>query len=512
MDAELEHQLKACKDLPSLSGSAIQIMQLCQRPDFAINELSQAISRDPALSAKLIKTVNSPFFGLSKKVTSVRRALVLLGANSVRTLAMTISVLGNLHTTREVQHHNWFWRRSLIAASVSRALARGYSFGDPELAFLAGLLQDIGVLSLMQALGRPYTHILTLTFRNHHESLIHERRSFNADHIEVGLWFAKRWSLPEEIRGAIASSHGKVSAVGNLKINKWVSVSGPVADIFMGEGDRDDVYYAREQCRKVLNLDEADFESLLDEVARDLPALSRMLDVELIDIEQTQAAFIAAREALWFQELETATPGQTEVLPRATLEQFQQEDRIRFDTITGLCDKRRFPRMFEAKFERALESRQPLSVIACSIRRFNALHMLHGRDFCESVLAGVGKVVQALLRDVDLASRTSTDDLVVVLMGADEDGAERFSRTLQSRISKLSFPTDEGGLQVSAFTGTATAFGIARYHFSGHLPLLEAALTALGQASQEETVSASYHMRKSMEVVQFPWGNVRRGE
>jgi two-component system, cell cycle response regulator len=122
MDAGLLTQLNRCTTLPTLPAVAVQVLDLCQKPEPQIPAIAKVISNDPALAAKLLKMVNSPLFGLRNEITTVTHAISMLGLNSVRTMALSFTLAQSIKGGKQ----NWFndyWKRSALAARSPRSLA-----------------------------------------------------------------------------------------------------------------------------------------------------------------------------------------------------------------------------------------------------------------------------------------------------------------------------------------------------------------------------------------------------
>ena len=160
MNTELIKKIQSCPNLPSLPSIAVQILDLAAKPNVDIAEIARLISKDPALSTKILRTVNSSFYGRSQAVSTVSHSLVILGLQSVKTLVLGFSLVTTLHKdkSRGFNHLN-YWRRSIYAATAARTIATKMNLVQQEEAFLGALLQDIGMLVLDTVLGPQYGDI-----------------------------------------------------------------------------------------------------------------------------------------------------------------------------------------------------------------------------------------------------------------------------------------------------------------------------------------------------------------
>ena len=157
MDHEFIARLIHTTRLPSPPAVAVRVLDLVQDPQVSVSALAGAISHDPSLSTKVLQTANSSFYAQARTIASVTDAIVVLGLNSVRTLALGFSLVDNL---RRHGHggfdHDAFWRRSLVSAVGARAVAARVSPQHKEEAFLGGLLLKLGVLALSADLDQAY--------------------------------------------------------------------------------------------------------------------------------------------------------------------------------------------------------------------------------------------------------------------------------------------------------------------------------------------------------------------
>ena len=239
MNPLVQERLKNCQTLPSLPGVALQILQLCEGEHPDLIKMTEVISQDPALTLHMLKLVNSPFYGLRREVHTISHALSLLGANSVRTLALSFSLVQGLRRDdsegRELPN---YWRRSLISGVASRALGDWAQLPQIEELFLVSLLQDVGMLALRESFPETYANLVEESHGQHETLLQLEKEKLECDHGEVSSWLARQWHLPEIYELGLRFSHdldpSKVPE-GSLSFIKFVALSGLLADIWVSE-------------------------------------------------------------------------------------------------------------------------------------------------------------------------------------------------------------------------------------------------------------------------------------
>ena len=213
----IEEIIKNHKELPTLPGIAIRILDAVGKNQTNLKEIADILSTDPPLSAKVLKLINSPFYGLPTKITSVQRAINLLGLNTVKNLALSFSLL-NEHKNDGNGNFDYtmFWKNSLVSAIAAKTIAQKIFPDFAEDAFFLGLLHNIGVLALWQCFPDEYRLVLDKIKDN--QSTFHEAEDdiFGSNHMDVGRYLAKSWGLPETFTFPIEYHHKP----DKLKTNK----------------------------------------------------------------------------------------------------------------------------------------------------------------------------------------------------------------------------------------------------------------------------------------------------
>jgi len=199
-------------EIPTLPVVIPKLLTLMESDKTDAADIADAISRDPALSSKILKVANSAYYGFSKGISSLEKAVPLLGFNMVQSLALSIGVLRSLPAGKKSTHFSQqdLWIHSLAVATVMKELGKRYGKGnDREYLFIIGLLHDIGKIVLDQYFGELF-HRAIEEFHNLGNIELHqaETREIGVDHGEVGAMLLTRWKFPDKISNAIAVHHG----------------------------------------------------------------------------------------------------------------------------------------------------------------------------------------------------------------------------------------------------------------------------------------------------------------
>jgi hypothetical protein len=226
--------------------------------------------------------VNSGFYGLQQKVSSIRQAAALLGLHSVRTLVLGFSLASRMQGQKAGFDHLNYWRRSMYSATAARSLARQVLPDRTEEAFVAALLMDIGALLLDQILGEEYSALYAQA-RTHADLPILEMHKIGMSHAEAGGVLAEHWKLPDLLKLPIAAHHAaKQVAEGPMRrMCEVVSVASRVADIFVCEDPAAVIASVRHSTLGLFAIDNESTDMLLCEVGQKTAALAPMFDVSL---------------------------------------------------------------------------------------------------------------------------------------------------------------------------------------------------------------------------------------
>lgn len=182
--------------LPSPSGTALEVVRLCNNETSSLHEIAEVIQTDPALSAEIIKYANSAFLSTGIQVASIQKATVKLGMKTVVNLSLGFSLLSSnkIGNCRNFDYP-LFWRTSLAEALAARELARLEKAFDPDELFVCALLAHMGTLSLATIFPQDYAEMLGQK-RATPVSFARERQDFGIDSAEFTLELFLKWGLP----------------------------------------------------------------------------------------------------------------------------------------------------------------------------------------------------------------------------------------------------------------------------------------------------------------------------
>lgn len=203
----MEKLLKNAESLPTLPNVVMQVNAMLQDPDTDTRDLSRMIERDVALVTRILRLVNSAFFGLRSKVGNIPDAVSILGFDTLHRITLSLAVITTLGSLRK-SPGDWLWPHAIRTAVGAEYLAIETKLCRPNDAFVAGLLHDIGLMVLARSMPDLFQRILDETKKQQKPFFIVEESLIPGfSHATLGGLMAKRWYLPPCLCQAIALHH-----------------------------------------------------------------------------------------------------------------------------------------------------------------------------------------------------------------------------------------------------------------------------------------------------------------
>ncbi len=197
--------------MPSLSTTVIKVLETCNDPRASANDLQRIISLDPVLTARVLRLINSAYYSPGVPITSLTRAIVMLGLNTVKNLALSFAILENLKSNRSfsVFSSDEFWTHSLCVGVIAKLLAafKGDTPHRLEAYFVAGLLHDLGKIPLNRQFPEEYHRAWEAADKDQDTLRHSEMKLLGMDHCTVGCMIAKKWRLGSTLVETLSHHH-----------------------------------------------------------------------------------------------------------------------------------------------------------------------------------------------------------------------------------------------------------------------------------------------------------------
>lgn len=452
MNQDLLESVKKCPALPTMPTVAMQILEIARNPEVDIQDIADLVSNDPALSSKVLKTVNSSFYGLSKSVGTISQAVVILGLQSVKTLALGFSLVGGLNKTHpEGFDHMQYWRRSIYGAVASRIIAERMKLVQTEEAFLAGLLQDIGMLALYAHLESDYGRVCKEA-GSHRKLAGFEAERLELDHAAVGAALTEDWSLPPMLTVPIGCHHDPDQAEDTHRpLAQVVQLSSLFAEVFMDNNEADAIQVARDGARHLLGFDEEEVDKQLQLVGKSTREVANLFEVNIGKQTDYQTILAQAREAMLEMTLQSH-----QLAARLQDKNAELTERATTDPMTGVANRAKFDSALAEEFSRAKKFLRPISVLFIDADHFKGLNDTFGHEAGDVALKRIASLLQRACRKVDLVGRLGGEEFGCLLNETDLVGAAQLGEAIRLTIAEEAIDYEGQRLPVTVSVGVAS--------------------------------------------------------
>lgn len=474
MSPDLIDALALCRNLPSPPAIAVRIIELAQDPETDIATAADVISMDMALSARMMRIANSPLYASRRRIENLGQALTMLGLNATLQLALGFALTRNLNDGSGDQScYERVWRRSILSALAARFLGHARGNRRSEELMLAGLLQDIGILALLQLLPDRYSELLARSADNA-TLLANEHTELECNHADVGARAAEQWNLPHYLTRAIAQSETPEQAEDIFQ--KCVAMSGCIADIWLAEDADSARAHALRQVHLHLQLDSTQFDQVLAQISGLLPDISALFDSSIPTPARVQYLIEHASELVALRNLREL---QDASLARQRADEFELRanrlsEQAHLDALTGVLNRRQLETVLEQEFVRASRHDWPLSVAFIDLDDFKKINDLHGHLTGDEVLRAFATKLQELMRNSDIVARFGGEEFIVMFPSTPEDIAVDVIRRVLSTIAITPMAQIDGTPLHVTFSAGVAAHG-AYERFATVQDLLRAA-------------------------------------
>lgn len=468
----------------------MRVIELGRDPDANLTVLTGLLARDPAMASRILRVCNSPLYAQRRATSNLHQAVMLIGMNATMTLALSFSlteVFRSKHGDRMALER--IWRRALISAQASRLIGARLRLGSLDELYLAGLLQDLGILALHAAMPERYSVLLT-NFESHDQFLEVEREALETDHGEAGAWLMRHWGLPERLVLSATATHApdESQLTGPaLSFMHCVALAGHVAEFLLSEGKEATIDVAANSAERWFDLDQESLQEVIQEIVLTLPEVAKLFELEILSPRMASGLIDQARELLATRNLRLIHQASEHQQKMQEMRQTAKmlEEAASHDALTGLHNRRHFDQMLEMEFTLATDNGWPLTLGLLDLDWFKQINDTQGHLVGDAVLIKVAAVLKQNLRERDHVMRYGGEEFVVLLPGLSvEDAITAFER-LRAAVGA----TDHSGEDGKIFHVT-TSIGLASHMDGVHciedgLQLIRAADRALYDAKRQ---------------------------
>lgn len=438
MNSALLERVLSAPRLPTLPAVAMRVIELTQDKDVSLKELSATIQNDQALASKVLRTVNSSFYGLSKKCTTISQAMVALGINTVKTLALGFSLVKMVKDGAQAGFdYEEYWQRGIYTGAAARAVAGFVKGIDPEEVFLGGILQDVGMVALFQALGQEYLSVLSEAQGDHRGLTKAEIKALEMTHADIGAMLAQRWKLPDRLVSLI-KYHERPTAgpLDHASCIRVVGLGNIAADLLAGRDAPNNLRRFHERCAQWFAMNADGSEALLKKIGAGAKELAQLLRVDIGHVPSEDEILAIASERMVQISLEQEREAGELAEKNASL----QREAVT-DSLTGAWNRKHFNEASQSAFDTALKNGGCMAVVFFDADKFKSVNDTHGHQAGDAVLMELALRMKRHFEPAGgLVCRYGGEEFAVVLDGKNRADAAKLAESF--RVAQEGRPID----------------------------------------------------------------------
>jgi len=416
--------------LPTLPAVALQVLELSRDTNVDIKAVADAVRNDQALVTKVLRTVNSSFYGLVKPCATVRQALVYLGLNTVKSIVLGFSLVESMNGGDESTigfNYVSYWRRALASAVAARELATRLRVDDPEEAFLTALMQDFGMVVMHRVHGDTYLQCIDLA-RSHGDLPDIEYEHLELTHHAVAAEMARRWNLPDHVCDAMHRHHDLEQSDATA-FSRIVALACCIAEVLERAPDREalDRYHAL--AMKWFELEPSDADLVFETIRTSVGELSNLYDVETAEIPSIDVLLGEAEDRLVEHQC-------TQERVRVELESSNHElmSQALHDPLTGVKNRKFLEAEFNRLFVQSHDERSSFAMLCCDADHFTRINDTLGHAAGDEVLVQYAARLSDVVGDEGVVCRHGGEAFTVLCDGMSRAEAAELAERLRTAI------------------------------------------------------------------------------
>ena len=459
-DDKIKKILGTAHKLPTLPGIAIKILEAVRKEEACLKEIGEILSKDPSLSTEVLRAINSPFYGLSTKVTTVSHAVNMLGINTVKSLSLSFSIVKNFEAEKSnAFDYTGFWKDSLTSAVSAKILAANLLPHFSDDAFFLGLIHNIGQLVISLILPDQYNLISKEMERSGCASHEAENQILGFNHMQVGEHLIQSWNFPNNFSIPVRNHHeAEKLDIEDPEIDtiaKILHLSTLFIDLNNFEDQR--FYMAFAQLKFLITQygyqDKIEIESIAKEVHQQTLNVFPLFELQIAEEKDYIDLIEQARNEL----IHLSSNFMQQVCEQKKMIESLSEKALR-DALTDLPNYRAFQETIDKEVQRGNRYGHGLCLILVDIDHFKNVNDTYGHLAGDYILKVVAYHLHKSLRGSDLIARYGGEEFAIILPETSKVDGLLVAERLRETVESLQMEYEGQTLSVTA------SFGISYLH------------------------------------------------
>ncbi|WP_166830842.1 sensor domain-containing diguanylate cyclase [Thalassoroseus pseudoceratinae] len=461
----------ASSQLPTLPSVAVELLELSNDPATELPMVVQVIKTDPAIAAKILKVTNSSYYGFKKEVTTLERAVSLLGTRAVTSLALSFSLVDAATSTGKLaDHFQAYWRQSVVQGLAAEVLGQEFHNPKEHDFFLAGLLADLGRLAMLKTIGPEYTSTLETMMERQSWLAEQERDDLGFDHVEIGTKLMENWKLPPALIEASRFHHRSLDEIREHTNEvtaspvQCVATAAAIGDYYCMENQGPALERVRELANSFYQLESNQLQELLTTIKSRIDHAAELFNVdptiirapnELLAMANEQLARLAVQERL--EHVESMEEHKRLERETQRLKAVNQElqKRILHDPLTKIYNRAYLEDALRRETDRCCRLAEAIGLVFIDVDKFKNLNDTHGHAFGDVVLQRVARTMQKTLRGADILARYGGEEFVALVMNPSPEGIQIVAERLRTAVEREIIELNNTRVPVTVSLGCA---------------------------------------------------------
>lgn len=457
--------------LPTLPGVAVKLLELTKDPETEIRQVIDVISADPAISAKILKSANSSFFGLACEVRTIDRAVPLLGTTVATSLALSFSLNDDAMSRGPVAgYYQAYWQQSIVQACAAELLGCRQNKALAGEFFLCGLLLDLGRLAMLKTIARQYLEVLDSDAAKQAPLTECETKTLGFNHVDIGAKLMANWKLPQLMVQAAELHHAPLERFGELtdqphyQLVAAMAAAAAVGDYVCTPLKGQALDRLRHLTSEHCELSSDDLDDFLKEVDERIKQAGDLFKVDMTELGSPADLMVEANEQLAQLALREHLASTQAVVRQQTVEaemraleskNIELQQQALHDPLTKLYNRHFFDATLEKEYNRCIRTAMPVGIIFADVDHFKRLNDTYGHQAGDAVLQRIATLFNETVRNSDTVGRFGGEEFVVLVSQPSEKGLEKLADRIRERVAAEEFQFNGETILVTISLGAA---------------------------------------------------------
>ena len=454
--------------LPTIPAVAIRLLEMLSDPGIPTSEIVTLVQADPAITAKILKAANSPFYSGGRKIDSLDRAVIWIGRHAVTCLALSFSLSENAHAGGPLKKYfKDYWLQSVIQALSMETLAKRFEAGSRGSAFVSGLLMDIGRLTMLQHQSPQYLPVLDEARLGHRRLIDIEAEALPKTHADLTAELLTAWSLPE---GMVAvAKHHELPPDQLLELHEHecfdqiaaANIAAATGEFLCGINPMESLRRLECLTTELYKFSGGQLDEYLEAVNQRLHETSDLFDTDTSEMPSTAELLAYAMEQLAELSLQSQTPTQAaegqSPAPSETQDLrakvYELEKRTCVDALTEAYNREYFNGRLAQRLRQVPEKPITIALLFGDIDKFKRINDTYGHLVGDEVLKAVSQAIRDCVRNNDVVARYGGEEFVVLIDYSNPDVLLKVADRIRNKVANLKIRSGEHEIPVTISLG-----------------------------------------------------------